>query len=343
MSKFPPLKYNWALVGLLLSMLLFAIFCTNDSPVEEETKVEKPKPKARVSVPRFVADSAYQYVARQVDFGHRVPNSEAHRQCRDWLISQFKGFDAKVIAQDFQAQAYTGVTLNGTNIIAQYNPDHKDRVVLAAHWDTRHIADYDPDPANQDKPILGADDGGSGVGVLLEIARQIQQNPIDLGVDIVLFDLEDHGEGGGEGDPRSWCLGSQHWSKNPHVPGYRAKFGILLDMVGAKNARFGKDGTSMQYAPQIMNKVWKLANGMGYGAFFVNERDRAIIDDHYFVNQMTSIPMIDIINRRTDTETGFGHYWHTQKDNMSVIDRRPLRAVGQTVLAVIYKTSDGSF
>jgi len=301
-----------------------------------------PAPKKQVVVPKFEQDSAYQFIERQVAFGPRVPNTDGHRAARNYLIETLKSFGANVIAQDFTAKAYTGTVLNGTNIIASYNPDHPRRVLLAAHWDSRHIADYDPDESRQDEPILGADDGGSGVGVLMEIARVIQNNPIDLGVDIVLFDAEDHGESKGE-DITSWCLGSQHWASNLHKQGYTADFGILLDMVGSKNARFTKEEISRAYAPNVLNKVWKLSQNMGYGNYFVNIDSRQIIDDHYFVNDIARIPTIDIINRPEGSETGFGHYWHTHADDMSVIDKQTLRAVGQTVLAVIYQKSAGRF
>ena len=301
-----------------------------------------PPPKKEVKVPKFDRDSSYSFIQKQVDFGPRVTNSEGHKACKEWLVSKFKSYGATVIEQDFEAKAYTGTTLNGTNIIAQFNPENKSRMLLAAHWDTRPVADYDPDEANHDKPILGADDGASGVGVLIEIARQLSLNPIEMGVDIILFDAEDYGESGGD-DYKTWCLGSQHWGKNPHKSGYRANYGILLDMVGAKNARFTMDETSMTFAPAFMRKVWKLGQAMGYGSYFVSEQTQVLIDDHLFVNQLTGIPTIDIINRPMKSETGFGDYWHTLDDNMNVIDKRTLRAVGQTVLAVVYRENNGTF
>lgn len=321
---------------VLIFVLCFTSSCKEDKP---DTP---PAPVKAVEVPLFDRDSSYVFVEKQVSFGPRVTNSAEHTACKNWLVGRFKKYGATVIEQDFKAKAYTGTLLNGTNIIAQFNPKNKSRVLLAAHWDTRPIADYDPDEANRNKPILGADDGGSGVGVLLEIARQLSLNPIDLGVDIILFDAEDYGESKGE-DYKTWCLGSQHWGKNLHKPGYRANFGILLDMVGAQNARFTMDETSMTFAPALMRKVWKLAQGMGYGTYFVSEQTQVLIDDHLFINQLTGIPTIDIINRPMKSETGFGDYWHTLNDDMDVIDKRTLRAVGQTVLAVVYRENNGTF
>ncbi len=329
------LKNSFSII-FIIAIVLFFTHC------KSEPKVIPPPPVKNVVVPKFEKDSAYQYIARQVAFGPRVPNTKAHQAAKKYLANTLRSFGAKVIEQDFVATAYTGTKLNSTNIIASYNPDHPRRVVLAAHWDSRHVADYDPDVSRQNEPILGADDGGSGVGVLMEIARTIQKNPINLGIDIVLFDAEDYGESKGQ-DIKTWCLGSQHWSHNPHIKGYGADFGILLDMVGSKGARFTKEEVSRAYAPQILDKVWKLSQNMGYGNYFVNDQTRQLVDDHLFVNQIARIPMIDIINRPADTETGFGHYWHTHADDMSVIDKQTLRAVGQTLLAVIYQKSAGRF
>ncbi len=328
------------IVVLGFSLLLLLNSCSTDSSSES---LPPPPPKEKVSVPKFERDSALAYVARQVEFGPRVPNTEGHRRTKAWLVEQLERFGAKVIEQDFEAKAYTGEVLQSTNIIAQFNPGAQKRILLAAHWDTRPFADSPISEERRDEPILGADDGGSGVGVLLEVARQLQANPIEMGVDIVLFDAEDFGESGGE-TPDTYALGSQYWSRNPHVTGaQKPKYGILLDMVGAKGARFPKEYFSMQYAPQIMNKVWALAQNMGYGNYFVNQQGGAITDDHYYVNTIARIPMIDIINRAQGTQTGFGEHWHTHNDDLDIIDKRTLRAVGQVVLAVVYREANGEF
>jgi Zn-dependent M28 family amino/carboxypeptidase len=255
-------------------------------------------------------------------------------------VATFKSFGAEVIEQNFEAKAYTGEVLKGTNVIAQYNPAAQRRVLLSAHWDTRHIADHDPDPANHKTPILGADDGGSGVGVLLEIARNLQAKNPDLGVDIILWDAEDYGNDNGN-DEFSWCLGSQYWARNPHKPGYRAMYGINLDMVGAANARFGREGVSMQFASSTVDLVWSTANNLGYNGYFVSDAVPGITDDHRFVNEIARIPTIDIINRPADANGGFVKHWHTVKDDMSAIDANTLKAVGQTVMAVIYREGAG--
>ena len=296
-----------------------------------------------LTVPSFNRDSAFAFVAKQLSFGPRVPNSEGHRQTRDWLVSKLREYGAEVTGQDFQAEAYTGEKLQATNIIARFNPSEGRRILLAAHWDTRPFADSPlEDEENRKKePILGADDGGSGVAVLLEVARQLSAHPVPIGVDIILFDAEDFGESGGENN-NSWGLGSQHWSRNLHEPGYRPLYGILLDMVGTKGARFTKEQFSMQFAAPVMNKVWKLAQTMGYGNYFVDTPTPGILDDHYFVNTIAGIPMIDIVNRPPDSQTGFGTHWHTHDDNLDIINKQTLKAVGQVVLAVIFREAEGT-
>ncbi len=311
---------------------------------EEEDPALPPVNTKTVKVPSFNADSAYDYIAKQVSFGPRVPNSEGHKACAEWMVATLKGFGAKVYEQDFVATAYNGTKLQSKNIIAAFNPENKQRILLCAHWDTRHIADSETDQNLYNQPILGADDAGSGVGVLFEIARILSQDTLDLGVDLVFFDAEDHGapRGEGNGDGLSWCLGSQYWARSPHIGGYKAEFGILLDMVGSKSPRFTKEGTSMRYAPALMNKVWTLAAALGYGSFFDPTPTGEITDDHLFINSIAGIPTIDIINRDLSRPSGFGAHWHTQGDNMDVIGKGTLKAVGQVVLNVVYKKDAGT-
>jgi hypothetical protein len=323
-------------------MLLFLFWgCKTDKRPEKEIEKDVAA-KPPVEVPDFNADSAYFFIKKQVDFGPRIPNTPSHLHAQEFFISTFRAYNAKVEVQEFQETAYNGLVLNLKNIIASYYPDEKKRILLAAHWDTRPFADKDP--SNPRDVFDGANDGGSGVGVLLEVARILAAaKPNNVGVDIILFDGEDYGEpefddGNTTNTGRIyWCLGSQYWSKNKHQRNYMAYYGILLDMVGAKNATFYKEGGSMQFARKVVDKVWKVGNAIGYDEYFINKTSPGITDDHIFVNRDAKIPMINIVEFNPETaDSYFGAYHHTQEDNMSLIDRNTLKAVGQTLLYVIY-------
>jgi len=326
------MKNSGSLIAMML-ILLFSCGGGTERALEEVVEVSY-KP-----FPQFNADSAYAFIQKQVDFGPRVPNSPGHKATGEWLMEKFRGYGMEVQGQEFTAKAYDGKALELTNIIASFKPELKRRVILAAHWDTRRVADKDTERINE--PIDGANDGGSGVGVLLEIARVISsaEEELGVGIDFILFDGEDdgvphHQQGRGD-DSQWWCLGSQHWAKTPHIPGYSAYYGILLDMVGATGARFYKEGISVQYASGIVNKVWRHGHHLGHSDFFQMRESHAITDDHIPVNEVANIPMINIIDYSPDF--GFGHYHHTHMDNMDIIDRRTLGVVGETVLFTIYQ------
>lgn len=332
-TNFEPLfKTNTMKKNYLMIVAAFVLFSTlscktnnNKSTTTIETEV---------NVPLFDADSAYQYVKAQVDFGPRTPNSQQHVACGNYLAAQLQRFGAKVTNQYADLTTHSGNLLKARNIIGSFKLETKKRIALFAHWDTRPWADNDPDKSNHNKPILGANDGASGVGALLEIARLINQQQPEVGIDIIFFDAEDSGTSSEED---SWCLGAQYWSRNPHVEGYKARFGILLDMVGGKDATFYKEYYSVKYAKAVNEKVWKAANKLGYGGYFINEDGGGTTDDHLYVNRIIGIPTIDIVPHQPECkESSFGHTWHTLSDNMDNIDRSTLKAVGQTVLAVIY-------
>ena len=322
---------------MLYILFAAAMISCSQNPSSSSAKVES-QPVKQQNVPAFDADSAWVFVENQVKFGPRVPNSEAHVACGNYLASELKRFGAQVYEQEATLTAYNGTQLKAKNIIGSFNPENSKRVLLFAHWDSRPYADHDKDPANHKKPIDGADDGASGVGVLLEMARQFSIKSPAIGIDIIFFDAEDYGtpEFVKEYKENTWCLGAQFWAKNPHVKGYKADFGILLDMVGAKNASFFKEATSMRYAPQIVEEVWSTARDLGYGKFFINAEGGAITDDHQYVILGRNIPCIDIIYTDPESDNGFGPHWHTQNDTMDNIDRETLKAVGQTVLQVVY-------
>lgn len=322
----------------IISLVVLSI--TSCDNKQNSKPAAQPAPQAKqVVIPQFNADSAYNYVAKQLEFGPRVPGSEAHKQCAEWFIDFFNEKADTVYVQDFRTRLYNGNGIDGKNIIAAFNPEAKKRILLAAHWDSRPFADHDPDEKNWNTPIDGANDGASGVGVLMEIARVLKDNPINVGVDIILFDLEDYGA------PYylnlmtndDWALGSQYWSKNPHIYNYRAYFGILLDMVGAPNAKFPKEYYSQQFAPALSNDVWRIAREIGYSDYFTNELGHPINDDHIYVNVHARIPMIDIIHLENNSESSFYPYWHTVKDNIEQIDPKTLGMVGDVVVNVIYR------
>lgn len=302
----------------------------------------KDKPKVDTDyvspAPSFNEDSAYVYVAEQCAFGPRVMNSVAHDSCGEYIARKFREFGAVVYDQYADSKLYDGTPIKMRNIIASYNPEAAARILIAGHWDSRQWADNDPDERNHNTPIDGANDGGSSIGVMLEIARQLQlqsdSNRVKIGVDLICWDAEDSGESGSSNES-SWCLGSQYWSGKRHLDGYTARYGINLDMVGGHSTIFYREQYSMAYAPSVVDKVWAAAQRIGYGKFFsYDENGGYITDDHLQVNR-GGIPCIDVIG--TDKENGgFPSMWHTLNDNMKNINKETLKAVGQTMLEVIW-------
>jgi hypothetical protein len=295
------------------------------------------QPERTVNVPSFNSDSAYVYVKAQVDIGPRVPLTKAHTDCAEYLTAKLRQYADSVIVQKGMVTTFDEKRIEAKNIIAQFSPQQKRRVLLCAHWDTRPWSDSDTERKNE--PNDGASDGASGVGVLLEIARQLKQSKAAIGIDIIMLDMEDYGQPDDSPFQRkedTYGLGSQYWAKNLHVPSYYAEYGILLDMVGAKGATFSRERFSLQYAPSVVEKVWSTANQIGYSDYFLFRDGGFVTDDHYYINTLANIPTIDIIQHDPTTRSGFGSYHHTHADNMSIIDKNTLKAVGQTLLHVIY-------
>ena len=320
----------WALAVLFLS-------CNAEGDKKPNAQASNPA-DTEVSAPAFDADSAYAYVAQQVAFGPRVPNTPEHAACATWLASELERHGAQVTVQEGRARAFDGTILNMKNIVGTFHPESRDRILLFAHWDTRPFADKDT--VRLREPIDGANDGASGVGVLLEIARQLGLEAADVGVDIVFFDAEDYGRPewlpSVEDGYKTWCLGSQFWAENPHRIGYRARFGILLDMVGAGDAVFHQEGTSLRYAPHVVRKIWKRAADLGFGDRFNPSPTPPTVDDNLFVSELAGIPSANIVDYRTQVRPmGYGPFHHTHADNMDVIDRETLAQVGGTVLSVV--------
>ena len=320
---------------LLLSVILVAASitaCSSAKRGSSDPSEQSATDSTATAAILFSADSAFSYVKAQCDFGPRVPGTDAHRRCGDYLAAHMEACGANVINQRTTLTAFDGTRLPARNIIAEFAPDSSRRILLLAHWDCRPWADSDPDPDRRNEPVMGANDAASGVAVLMELARVFATEVPPVGVDLLLVDAEDWGTSNNE---ESWALGTQYWVKNPHRKGYRPQFGILLDMVGAAGAQFAKEYFSMAYAPSVISDVWTAALKSGYGNYFVASRGGGVTDDHIFVNA-AGIPCIDIIDYRTDAESGFFPGWHTTADTPYCIDPSTLKAVGQTLVNFIY-------
>lgn len=274
----------------------------------------------------FSADSAYAYLKRQVDFGPRVPNTEAHRKTADWLVSELTRHGAAVKEQRADLKAFDGTVLHARNIFGQFNPESDSRILLLAHYDCRPWADEDPDPAKHSQPVDGANDGASGVAVLLEVARQLSDANTNRGVDILFVDAEDWGE---EDNDESWAMGARYFANNPIVEGYAPKEAILLDMVGGKDAVFPVEYFSQQSAPAMVRSLWNIASEAGYGSIFPYSVGSGVTDDHLELIK-AGIPAVDIIEYQPGL--GFNPHWHTSTDNLDNIDPKTLKAVGDVVV-----------
>lgn len=284
------------------------------------------------------ADTLYAKVKTQVDFGPRTPGSKGHAACAAWIAEQLRshGIDSISIGNQKVTTA-AGLIIPARNIFASIRPEAPERIILLAHYDTRPMADQEPDKALRTKPIDGANDGASGVAVLLECARLLAAEgalPDDRGIDLLFTDVEDSGDSEAAGE-ESWCLGSRQWAENmPYKAGKRPVYGILLDMVGGRGARFHREYFSNRYAPTVVNRVWAVARQSGFEDRFPNEPGGAIVDDHVPLNE-AGIPTVDIIES-VNSETGsFNPTWHTLSDNLEAIDAETLRIVTQTVLNTI--------
>jgi len=319
----------------ILILLFTVIQLSGCNQVAKSTQKEE----KTVNIPEFSSDSACNYIQKQIDFGPRVPNTKAHEDCAGYLSAELRKSGAEVIEQKADLTAFDGTVLKSTNIIGSFNPKSEIRILLFSHWDSRPWADQDKDSKNRKQPVMAANDGASGVGVLLEMARLFGKNQPAVGVDIIFFDSEDYGAPESfksSNSEDSWCLGTQYWAKNPHVPGYTARFGILLDMVGGKNATFFREQSSDYYAGSVVSNVWSQAKNLGFNQYFIDQKGGAITDDHIYVNQIIGIPSIDIIQFDPNSKSGFAGYWHTTHDTMDNVDKNTLKAIGTTLMHVVY-------
>jgi len=266
----------------------------------------------------FGSERAYHDLVRQCEFGPRVPGTKAHHKCAQWLLDQLRGCAQEVSQQRFTQQV-GGAEIRLTNLVAVFNPQGKGHVLLCAHWDSRPMADRDPDPARRAEPVPGANDGASGVAVLLEIARALKRQPPKARVTMVLFDGEDYGT-----SEASMLLGSRHFAKS--YAGPPVDWAVLLDMVGDRDLRLPPEQTSWQQARGVVERVWGAAARVGSKAF-VREPGPEVMDDHVPLLER-GIPCIDVID--------FDYaYWHTTADTPDKCSAASLGQVGRALLEAI--------
>ncbi len=338
MSRFENVKMKKYLLYIVCCTLSI-VSCTDNKTVEtKQPEVIQPEIK-RIAAPDFNSDSAYAFIKVQADMGPREPGSKAHEKAVTYFENKFAAYGATVFVQKATVTTFDQKKWLSKNIIASFNSEQTTRVMLCAHWDSRPFCDEDSNKANAKKACPGVNDGASGTGILIEIARALAKQKPNIGIDIMLWDMEDYGQGRveytGEGMEDDWGLGSQYWSKNPHKQGYTARFGILLDLVGTKKAEFSHEKVSMFYAAAFVNKIWNDAYLLGYGNYFTQKEIDPITDDHVYVNKFANIPCVDIIGYDLEKKRFFPEH-HTLADDLKIIDKNTLKAVGQTVLEVIY-------
>lgn len=332
-------RYKRLLIGCLCCGFTATAFLS--SCIGQTKRAGNSDTIALAQAPVFMADSAFAYIEAQCAFGPRVPGSAAHEACGDWIVRQFQSFGAEVSELKTTVIGFDGQPMPCRNIQARMNPEAANRVLITAHWDSRAWADNDPDEQLHRTPVAAANDGASGVAVMMEVARLVQQTGLSYGIDFVCFDVEDQGtpdwaETSGDDEDGYWCLGSRYWAEQAYAVGYRARYGVNLDMVGGRGARFAMEGFSRRYAQQIVTVFWQLAHQLGFGDYFVHRESGYVTDDHLPVNQIAHIPCMDIIPHTKGARSSFGDSWHTVSDTPENIDPAVLRAVGQTLVQLLY-------
>ena len=324
--------------GIQYSILVLLLLCVSCVKQQQSSTTNS-------QLLTFSADSAYTYIAQQLAFGARVPGTQAHEACGDWLVSELARHGAQVKNQHGTMTNYAGKPQAIRNIVAILEGNTSHAILLCAHWDCRPWSDEEELYENRFEPVMGANDGASGVGVILEMVRQLSirksKGEFIPTVQVVFFDCEDMGTPAhftGSQRDHTWCLGSQYWAQELKIQNskFKINYGILLDMVGDPSATFPKEYFSMQYAGGYVEQLWRTAQRLGYGRYFVQQATYyPITDDHFYVSTIAGIPCVDIIDYKTNTETGFAEWWHTQHDDIQNINKQTLQAVGETVLTTI--------
>lgn len=263
-------------------------------------------------------------VQRFHEFGPRVPGTPAHVTAGDWLVAEARRLADTVIVQSWVHTTADGQKLPMRNIIARFKPTEARRVLYLAHWDSRPRSDSDAVMENRSKPVPGANDGGSGVSILLGVAEALKKQPLATGVDLLFVDGEDWGDFGSRTDV---LIGSTHFAANLPDSAYAPMFGVLFDMVGDAEPRFEQESHSIQAAPEVVQRVWSTAQRLGHGAAFSNREYGPITDDH--------LPLIEKGLRVIDVIDLYFPWHHTTEDTPDKVSQRTLQMVGDVAMAVL--------
>jgi hypothetical protein len=272
---------------------------------------------------RFDGERAFGYVERQMAFGPRVPNSPGHRATGDWLLTELRARADTVVVQEFTHTTRGGARLALRNFFARFRPAATERVLFLAHWDTRPHADRSADSTHHTQPVPGANDGASGVAVLLGLADALKAAPPAQGVDLLFVDGEDWGD---FGDTTETLIGARHFAAQV-PPGYQPLYAVLFDMVGDRDLQIYQEGNSVAFAPEVVTLVWRKAEELGYGAIFRPTVGHTLVDDHVAL-QGVGLRAIDVID--------FDYpYWHTLDDTIDKVSAASLDVVGEVAMALV--------
>jgi len=288
---------------------------------------------AKAQGPReFDGTHAFSYLEAQMKFGPRIPDTPGHDSCGDWIEAQLRKTADTLIVQEFTVTNKKGVHLRLKNYLARFRPKAADRVLYLAHWDTRPIADQDPNLGNQRKPVPGANDGASGVAVLLGVADELKKRPPAVGVDLLFVDGEDYGDFDAATLDSSFSdvlMGSRYFAKHLPDPKYAPMMAVLFDMIGAKNLVIPVEQYSQAFAPEVVDRVWHVADSLGYGKVFLRQTGPSLIDDHTML-QHAGIHAIDMVDF-----DGYHAYWHTVDDTIDKVSAESLQIVGDVAVALV--------
>jgi glutaminyl-peptide cyclotransferase len=271
----------------------------------------------------FDGERAFAYLQQQVTYGPRIPNTPAHEQTGDWILTRLRATADTVVVTAFRHRTGKGDTLHLRNFLARFRPQEAARVLFLAHWDTRPRADQSPNIGAQRMPVPGADDGASGVAVLLGVADALKAKAPAVGVDLLFVDGEDYGN---FADSNDVLIGSRYFAAH-RPPGDPPLYAVLFDMVGDKNLNIYYEGNSQAFAPEVVDRVWRTARDLGYGSYFLPGVKHTLLDDHVSL-QHVGVHAIDVVD--------FDYpYWHTTDDTIDKVAAASLQIVGDVAVALV--------